>query len=191
MLLIAGSSLSLFLAGTYSASAGWFFGTDTTTLGAELGFTNGTPYQNGSDLYNLEPYRVKVGYRGETAGIEVNAYTNQDKTIASFNGLEANFAMENTVGVYLHLHERWAYARLGVTWMDSTFSAPAINASESSTLALPTIAIGVEYKIGKHFFFSADYTYAEGTGKYPAIVTGTGRVPVTVQGFGAGVNLEF
>lgn len=188
---IAVSVISLFLFNTSSANAGWFIGTDYTTLGAELGFHDINGNKNSSDLYDFNPIRVKIGYRGDIAGIEVNGYTNQDKTIGSFIGAETNFAMENTYGLYLHLHQKWIYARLGVTWMEATLSFPGTTVSETDSISLPTLAIGAEYKIGKHFFFNLDYTYAEGTGKYPALISGTGRTPITVQGFGLGVNVEF
>ncbi len=175
----------MFFAAITPAQAEFFIGADATTLGAELQFTEG------SFLYNLAPYRAKLGYRGETLGFEIHALSNQDKTIGTYVGSDYNFKIENNVGAYIHLREKWVYARLGGTWLQTTFTHVPTNTSDSDTVFLLTGALGVELRLGKHLFFNLDYTYSEGKGHYPNLVGGTSKPTITMQGFGAGVNLAF
>lgn len=170
-----------------NAELGVWVGADYTNIGATVN------YSNGHERYTSNPIRLKLGYRGENFGIEAMAIQNTEQTITDPFGTDFTFSTEDNFGLYLHMHERWVFARVGATWYNTTYgAADGSPPQDQDYVVAPTISIGSEIFIGKHFFFTIDYTYSKGEGNYPNLISGDStNADVIFQGFGAGVNVIF
>jgi len=169
------------------ASAEYFIGADASSLGAKIDWTG--IVQN----YDLTPVRVRLGYQGEFFGFEVHVYSNVDDT-STDNGFTDKLELETSYGAYLRMQEKWVYARLGVTWFDTYYTAYDLGVTDRDVIAMPTFALGFDIPLGKNFAVNLDYTYADGRARYPNITTlGPGYTDPTmrIQGPGLGLTLKF
>lgn len=167
------------------ARAGFFVGADYTGLGADV------QTSNGSVLFTpLNPIRVRGGYSWGLAGLEFDYLSPSDHTTFFSPIGDTNFEIESGYGVYLNLQERWAYGRLGATWLNTKLTDTTSGITNTYTTFAPTIAIGVRYEFVTNFWVNLDYTWMEGKAEYPSW-TGTYKDSVTVQGPGLGLTYSF
>lgn len=190
---LAGALLVALLTTALPARAGWYIGADYTGLGAEVQWDNETP------LFSpLNSVRLRAGYSWGMFGLEVDYLTSSDKTV-DIQGGNYNFELENAVGAYLHIQQKFIYGRLGATWLNTKFTdvdgniIPAGSYDTYTTFA-PTIAIGLQYEFIKNLWVNLDYTWMEGKVQYPSFTatgSGTKDISVTTQGPGIGLTFTF
>lgn len=176
--------LTLLLVFSAPASAGQFFvGLDATSLSPRVQF------DNSNDTYTFNyPLRLKFGYFWNWAGLEFNVLSPDDAT-KNVLGAPTTVKVDTSYGVYLALQEDWLYGRLGVTWLDTTFTRTAVDSYE---VIAPTVSFGIQHNFGKHYRMNLGYTYMEGTTSYPNNTVGSGSDPIfNYSGFEFGFNVLF
>ena len=182
------SAVMMFMAISLSANAEFFIGADAADYKLELTF------QNGTDHYDINPGRLRLGWSGKYGGVELNALTDSDKTITSFTATQDKYEIENAYGLFLHFRDKNGYIRLGGMWMDTTFSTSLTGfptVTDKSSVFLRSIGLGFEFEVLPHVNLHIDYTYMSGRTDYPSIVSGTGNTGIKMTGFGAGVSVAF
>jgi opacity protein-like surface antigen len=131
--------------------------------------------------------RIRVGYRGQWSGFEVDYLSGQDDTNASGS---LTYSAGPALGAYWYLHEDWVYGKLGVLVTDSTLKNNASGVSNDHTLVQFSAAIGVQFELTKHVYFNTDYTYSSGDGEYRDVL-GTDDPTITTHALAAGLTLGF
>ena len=180
--------LAAFLLLVLSPSTVWpeyFLGADYTRLGTNITFNDG------SSLYTANPIRLRAGWRGELAGIEVDFLSRQEQSQPAWGGDNYNFKTGAGFGAYLYLHQKWVYAKLGGTWYDTTLTNLTSGISDNSTVAQATFAVGIEYALFPNLFLNADYTYAVGSTGYSTANPDQGSADLTTQGGAIGITVGF
>ena len=171
------------------ANAQFFIGADATSLTGDIEWSYSKVYFE----HKLSPVRIRAGYQGDFFGLEAHVYTEDDADAFS-NGYTTNLKIDTSYGAYLRMQERWAYARLGVTWFDTYYSVPAFNVTDRDVIAMPTVTIGIEWALGNNIAVNLDYTYAEGRAVYPNI---TSQAPgftdpiLIIDGGALGLTVKF
>lgn len=182
------ASLAVIMLGFSStASAEYFIGADATSLKANIDWTGIV------QKYDLTPVRVRLGYQGELFGFEVHAYSNVDDT-STDNGFTDKLELETSYGAYLRMQEKWVYARVGVTWFDTYYTAYDLGVTDRDVIAMLTFALGFDIPLTKNLAVNLDYTYADGRARYPNITSlGPGLTDPTlrIQGPALGLTLKF
>lgn len=185
--LIRAGLAALLLGFSSMASAEFFIGADATSLNANIEWTGIT------QDFDLTPVRIRLGYQSEFFGFEVHAYTKVDDTSTS-NGFTDKLELDTSYGAYLRMQERWVYARLGVTWFDTYYTAYDLGVTDRDVIAMPTGTLGIEVPLGQHIGINLDYTYAEGKAIYPNITAlgpGLTNPNMVITGPAVGLTLKF
>ena len=131
--------------------------------------------------------RIRLGYRGDWAGFEVDYLSSQDDTNASGY---LTYSAGPALGAYLYLYEKWVYGKLGVLMTDSTLRNNISGISNDHTLMQFSGAIGVQFELTKHVYLNADYTYSSGDGEYRDVL-GADDPTITTHALAAGLTLGF
>ena len=136
--------------------------------------------------------RIRLGYRGDFAGFQIDFLTEQDDTNASGY---LNFKSGPAVGAYLYLYDRWGYniwgyGKLGVLMTDSTLKNNISGVSNDHALAQFSGAIGLQFELTKHVYINADYTYSYGEGEYRDILGGDDP-SIRTHALAAGLTFAF
>lgn len=169
------------------ANAGKFFaGIDTTNLRAKIKWDPTKPE------FRVEPERVKIGYLGDTFGVEFHGYPDTE-TLGSNNGYNFNLKLNDMYGAYLRLQDEWIYARIGMTWVDTEVTWIDVSRTNNDFNGMPTLALGIDWQVS-FVSLNLDYTYMEHKIKLPDITaSGPGLTDPSLvyQGFAFGVNIRF
>jgi hypothetical protein len=182
---IRGALAILLLGFSSMASAEYLIGADATSLGVKIDWTG--IVQN----HDLTPARLRLGYQGDFFGFEVHVYSKADDT-STDNGFTDQLELETSYGAYVRMQEKWVYARLGVTWFDTYYTANDLGVTDRDVIVMPTFALGFDIPLGKNLAVNLDYTYADGKAKYPNITaTGPGLTDPTMRIQGPGLGLTF
>jgi opacity protein-like surface antigen len=131
--------------------------------------------------------RVRVGYRGDWAGFEVDYLSSQDDTNASGY---LTYSSGPALGGYLYLYEKWIYGKLGVLVTDSTLKNNISGVSNDHTLVQFSGAIGIQIELIEHVYFNVDYTYSYGDGEYRDVL-GSDDPSITTHALAGGITLGF
>ena len=166
------------------ASAEYFIGADAMQLGAKIAWDIPPIVQD----YDLELARVRLGYQGDFFGFEVHVYSKDDDTSSS-NGFDDKLELDTSYGAYLRMQEKWVYARLGVTWIDTYYTDLILGQTDRDVIAMPTGTLGIEVPIGENIGINLDYTYAEGNSTYSTISASSPNL--RMQGPAVGLTLKF
>ncbi|MCG6887276.1 MAG: porin family protein [Proteobacteria bacterium] len=168
---------------TLPCHAEFFLGADYTAFGTQIDYTN--TYST----HYTDPVRLRVGYQGNVAGVELDFMTKYDDNNTNAN---YNFDIKSATGLYLYVHHKWIYGKLGGIWSQTSLTNNQTNVTDDYTLFQLAAAIGAEIELASQLYINGDITFAQGTGNYPTVgLPGGEDATVTSQIFALGLTYRF